>query len=89
MFEGSHGADKPLVVGAAKSCVGHAELVAGLIDVVKTLGSFAEGTVPGLVQLTADNMNPNIDCSVVPLHIPIEPAVLKTEDSLPLRALIL
>lgn len=89
VFESSHGPDKPLVVGAAKSCVGHAELVAGLIGVVKTLCSFSEGSVPGLVQLTADNMNPNIDCSVVPLHIPIEPAMLKTENSLPLRALIL
>ncbi|KAF8952138.1 hypothetical protein BDZ97DRAFT_803902 [Flammula alnicola] len=75
VFESSHGPDKPLVVGAAKSCVGHAELVAGLIGVVKTLGSFAEGSVPGLVQLTSDNMNPKLDCSVVPLHIPVRPSL--------------
>jgi acyl transferase domain-containing protein len=89
VFEHSHGPDRPLVVGAAKSCVGHAELVAGLIGVCKTLGSFVDGTVPGLVQLKEDNMNPNLDCSVVPLHIPIEPIIVKTENNLPLRALIL
>ncbi|KAF9473131.1 ketoacyl-synt-domain-containing protein [Pholiota conissans] len=89
VFESSHSPDKPLVVGAAKSCVGHAELVAGLIGVVKTLCTFSEGSVPGLVQLTADNMNPNLDCSVVPLHIPVDPVVLKTDNSLPLRGLIL
>jgi hypothetical protein len=34
--------------------------------VIETLGSFATGTVSGLVQLTPDNMNPSIDCGVVP-----------------------
>ena len=47
----------------------HTETVSGLIDVMKTIASFAAGTVPGLVQLTPDNMNPSIDCSVVLLHI--------------------
>ncbi|PPQ84949.1 hypothetical protein CVT25_004462 [Psilocybe cyanescens] len=89
VFEKSHSPERPLVVGAVKSCVGHAELVAGLIGVLKTLGSFTKETMPGLVQLTPDNMNPSLDCSVVPLHIPVEEVPLKTENSLPLRALIL
>ena len=91
MFQSSHGPENPLIIGAAKSCVGHAETVSGLIGVIKTLGSFAFGTVPGLVQLTsrADNMNPSIDCSVVPLHIPFETAELKKSEDKPLRAMIL
>ena len=89
VFQSSHGPEKPLVIGAAKSCVGHAETVSGLVGVIKTLGSFAAGTMPGLVQLRADNMNPSIDCSVVPLHIPFETVELKKSEDRPLRAMIL
>ncbi|KAF8811343.1 ketoacyl-synt-domain-containing protein [Phlegmacium glaucopus] len=89
VFQSSHGPENPLVIGAAKSCVGHAETVSGLIGVIKTLGSFAAGVVPGLVQLTPDNMNPSIDCSVVPLHIPTETVELKKSEDGPLRAMIL
>ena len=69
--------ENPLVIGTAKSCVGHNKTMSGLISVIKTLGSFAAGTVPGPVQLQSDNMNPSIDCSVVPLHIPFETVELK------------
>lgn len=34
--------------------------------------------MPGLVQLRADNVNPSIDCSVVPLHVPFKTADSKT-----------
>ena len=57
VFKGSHTLENPLVIGAGKSCVGHAELVAGLVGVLKTLGTFADETVPGLVQLNESNMN--------------------------------
>ncbi|CAA7264464.1 unnamed protein product [Cyclocybe aegerita] len=89
VFKSSHSPEQPLVVGASKSCVGHTEIIAGLIGVLKVLGTFADGTVPGLVQLTKDNMNPSLDCSVVPLHIPIETAAVKQNTDLPLRALVL
>ncbi|KAF4622433.1 hypothetical protein D9613_009459 [Agrocybe pediades] len=89
VFESSHTPERPLVVGAGKTCVGHGEIVAGLIGVLKALGSFTDNSVPGLVQLTANNMNPSLDCSQVPLHIPIEPAVIKTENGRPLRSLVL
>ena len=89
VFKSSHAPNAPLVVGASKSCVGHTELIAGLIGVLKTLGTFTDGTVPGLVQLTKDNMNPSLDCSVVPLHIPHENVVLKQGQNKPLRALVL
>ena len=91
VFQSSHGSENPLVnvVGAAKSYVGHAGTVSGLIGVIKTLDSFAAGAVPGLVQLTADNMNPSIDCSVVPLHIPFKTVELKKSEDMPLCAMIL
>lgn len=89
VFKSSHTPDAPLVVGASKSCLGHTELIAGLVGVLKTLGSFKDGEVPGLVQLTESNMNPSLDCSVVPLHIPHENVVLKQSFNRPLRALVL
>jgi hypothetical protein len=61
----------------------------GLIGVIKTLGSFAAGTMPGLVQLRADNTDPFIDCSVVPLHIPFQTAELKKSEDKPLHGMIL
>jgi len=58
--------------------------------VLLLLGSFAAGTVPGLVQLRADNTDPSIDCSVVPLvHIPFQTAELKKSEDKTLRAMIL
>ncbi|PPQ99823.1 hypothetical protein CVT24_009617 [Panaeolus cyanescens] len=89
VFKSSHSAENPLVIGASKSCVGHTEIVAGLIGALKTLGTFAHGSVPGLVQLKENNMNPSLDCSVVPLHIPIETAPLKKDKSIPLRGMVL
>ena len=63
--------------------------VSGLIGVIKTLGSFAAGTVPGLVQLRVDNMNPSIDCSVIPLHISFQTEELKKSEDKPLHVMIL
>ena len=89
IFKSSHTADSPLVIGASKSCIGHTELIAGLIGVLKTLGTFTDGAVPRLVQLTKDNMNPALDCTVVPLLIPHENVFLKQDQTKPLRALVL
>ncbi|TFK38563.1 hypothetical protein BDQ12DRAFT_116355 [Crucibulum laeve] len=90
VFRSSHTVERPLILGAAKTCVGHAEIAAGLVGVIKAIGSFTYGTVPGLVHLNADNMNPSIDCNSVPVHIPHETAPLKRLDSNePFRTLIL
>jgi hypothetical protein len=56
---------------------------------VLLLGSFAAGTVPGLVQLRTDNTDHSIDCSVVPLHISFRTVELKKSEDKPLRAMIL
>ncbi|KAF8962890.1 hypothetical protein BDZ97DRAFT_1920218 [Flammula alnicola] len=47
VFRGSH-SGRPLIVGAAKSCVGHTELAAGLVGVLKAIASFQNSAVPGL-----------------------------------------
>lgn len=86
VFKDSHTPENPLIIGASKTCVGHTELIAGLVGVLKTLGSFKGRAVPGLVQLTKENMNPSLECDVVPIHIPYDNADLKEG---PLKALVL
>ncbi|KAF9530718.1 hypothetical protein CPB83DRAFT_905059 [Crepidotus variabilis] len=87
VFKSSHTPNNPLMIGASKTCVGHTELIAGLVGVLKTLGSFHGRAVPGLVQLTGNNMNPSLECDVVPIHLPYENVELKKDG--PLKALVL
>ena len=90
MFQNSHSQRRPLVLGAAKTCVGHTELAAGLVGVLKALASFKYGAVPGLMHLTETNMNPAIDCGVVPVHIPHETVSLPSKpDQTPQYGLVL
>ncbi|KAJ3510158.1 hypothetical protein NMY22_g16056 [Coprinellus aureogranulatus] len=91
VFKGSHSSTRPLIIGAAKTCVGHTENVAGLVGLIKVIGSFTNTAVPGLVHLTADNMNPSLNCDVVPLAIPHQPMPLLRNLSTkePLRGMVL
>ncbi|PBK61389.1 ketoacyl-synt-domain-containing protein [Armillaria solidipes] len=88
VFKNSHTTDHPLIVGAAKSCVGHTETSSGLVGVVKALASLSRRSVPGLTHLTASNLNPNIDCNLIPMHIPHQPVELSKTNN-PLRAFVL
>lgn len=69
VFEKSHGKD-PLIIGAAKSCIGHTEFAAGLVGIVKAINTLKHQVVPGSVHLREDNINPSFDLSKVPLNIP-------------------
>ncbi|KAK0216459.1 polyketide synthetase [Armillaria nabsnona] len=88
VFKNSHTTDHPLIVGAAKSCMGHTETSSGLVGMVKALASLLHRSVPGLMHLTASNLNPNIDCNLIPMHIPHQPVELPNTNN-PLRALVL
>ncbi|RDB30947.1 6-deoxyerythronolide-B synthase EryA1, modules 1 and 2 [Hypsizygus marmoreus] len=88
VFRASHTLSRPLIVGAAKSCVGHTETSSGLVGLVKALTSFSKEAVPGLTHLNEANMNPSIDCSVIPMHIPCHPVQLKRRSAEPFRALV-
>ncbi|KAK0199304.1 polyketide synthetase [Desarmillaria ectypa] len=88
VFKNSHTTERPLIIGAAKSCVGHTETSSGLVGMVKALASLSRRSVPGLTHLTASNLNPTIDCSLIPMHIPHQPVELPKGNS-PLRALVL
>ena len=90
VFGGSHSAEAPLVLGAAKTVFGHTESSAGLVGVAKALQTLRHGVVPGLAHLTGDNLSPRLDTAVTPLRISHLPTTLqKRQNDLPLRALSL
>ncbi|KAF8217001.1 hypothetical protein K438DRAFT_2007702 [Mycena galopus ATCC 62051] len=90
VFRGSHTPDRPLVLGAAKTVVGHTESVAGLVGIVKAIKQLSTGKVTGLSSLAGGKLNPEIDTALVPLHIPATTAdVPARKDGVPLRALVL
>ncbi|KAF9475042.1 ketoacyl-synt-domain-containing protein [Pholiota conissans] len=80
--------EHPLIIGAAKSCIGHTELAAGLVGVLKTIASFKHAAVPGLMHLTATNLNPSLDINTVPLKLPQTTEILPPKDA-PHRGLVL
>ncbi|RDB30950.1 Narbonolide/10-deoxymethynolide synthase PikA4, module 6 [Hypsizygus marmoreus] len=89
VFCTSHTPSHPLIVGAAKSCVGHTETSSGLVGLVKALTSFSKNAVPGLTHLNEVNMSLEIDSSVVPMHIPCHTAKLKRRSNEPYCALVM
>ncbi|KAJ2925849.1 hypothetical protein H1R20_g11245, partial [Candolleomyces eurysporus] len=91
VFRSSHSLTRPLIVGAAKTCVGHTENVAGLIGLLKVVGSFFNSAVPGLMHLNANNMNPALDCAAVPLQIPWQtmPLLRNMVTNEPIRGMVL
>ena len=93
VFKASHDTDRPLFVGAAKSCIGHTEGAAGPVGILKAVLSFRNEAVPGIVHLTDRNANPGIDMGLVPLHLPRETVPLNRRPdesgTMPYRAMIL
>ena len=90
VFGGTHTAEAPLVLGAAKTVFGHTESSAGLVGVAKALQTLRHGIVPGLAHLTGNNLSPRIDTTVTPLRISHLPTMLpRRANDLPLRALSL
>ncbi|KAJ6632258.1 hypothetical protein B0H10DRAFT_1771537 [Mycena sp. CBHHK59/15] len=90
VFQASHTSTRPLVIGAAKACIGHTEVSAGLVGIVKAIRQLSTGEVTGLNSLAAGKLNPEIDTSVVPLHIPSDLTNLHKRNALdePYRALV-
>ncbi|KAF8190662.1 hypothetical protein K438DRAFT_1763113 [Mycena galopus ATCC 62051] len=90
VFRGSHTPDRPLILGAAKTAVGHTEPIAGLVGIVKAIKQLSIGKVAGLSSLSGGKLNPEIDTTLVPIHIPATTAdVPARKDGVPLRALVL
>ncbi|KAJ7760901.1 hypothetical protein DFH07DRAFT_1059948 [Mycena maculata] len=87
VFGTSHTSERPLLLGAAKTCVGHTEVVAGLVGIVKTIKQLSTGKVTGLNSVAGGKLNPELDTDLVPLRIPSHLTELPKRDG-PYRALV-
>ncbi|KAJ7040667.1 hypothetical protein C8F04DRAFT_1391530 [Mycena alexandri] len=87
VFRGSHTPERPLILGAGKASVGHTEVAAGLVGIVKAIKQLSTGKVPGLISLSRGQLNPEIDTTLVPLSIPSNLTVLPERNE-PYRALV-
>jgi acyl transferase domain-containing protein len=60
-------ADKPLLVGSAKTNVGHLEAAAGIVGLIKTALSITHGEIPASLNFTEPN--PEIPLAALRLHV--------------------
>lgn len=76
-----YGVDRssPLVVGTAKTSIGHLESAAGVAGVIKVLLSLQNEKIPK--HLHFKHINPHIDLSSINIEIPIEAKSWKKSDS--------
>jgi acyl transferase domain-containing protein len=89
VFRGSHTGERPLILGAAKASIGHTEVTAGLVGIVKAMKQLSEGKVTGMNSLANGTLNSEIDTALVPLQIPSFSTDLRKRDShVPYRALV-
>ena len=60
-------ADRPLLIGTAKSNIGHLEAAAGVAGLIKTVLSMKQGVIPK--HLHFDNPNPQIEWASMPVRV--------------------
>ncbi|KAJ7101451.1 hypothetical protein B0H15DRAFT_411968 [Mycena belliarum] len=77
VFHDSHTVERPLILGAAKTAVGHTELVAGLVGIAKAIKQLATGKVAGLSSVAGSGLNPEIDTGIAPFLIPSHSVALR------------
>ncbi|WP_157746977.1 type I polyketide synthase [Micromonospora rifamycinica] len=64
------GTDAPLLIGAAKTNLGHLEAAAGVVGILKAILSLRHGQVPPLVHF--GTLNPRIDLTGTAITLPTE-----------------
>ncbi|MEU7068814.1 type I polyketide synthase [Streptomyces narbonensis] len=76
----ARGADAgPLLIGSAKSNIGHLEAAAGLAGIVKTILALKHRTIPRTLHV--DELNPNIPFDELNLKVATQPSELADEDT--------
>ncbi|GAB3135936.1 type I polyketide synthase [Tsukamurella serpentis] len=81
-YRGDRDPQQPLLIGSAKTNLGHLEAAAGAVGFIKTALSLFNRRVPQ--HLNLEQLNPDIDLDELRLRIPTEPARLPASG--PVRA---
>ncbi len=68
VYSNGRGANTPLHIGSIKTNIGHAEAAAGVAGVMKVALALQARQIPP--HLNLNNLNPEIDLSAIPAHIP-------------------
>jgi hypothetical protein len=60
------------------------------VGILKAIASFRHSAIPGLMHLTAENMNSSFDYDIIPMHIPHKLFPLPSkENGTPHRSVVL
>ena len=78
--------DRPLLMGTAKTNIGHLEWAAGVAGLIKTLLAMQRGVIPR--HLHFDNPNPRVDWSDLPVRVTSEPMPWPVNEDRPPRAAV-
>ncbi|KXP08681.1 type I polyketide synthase [Tsukamurella pseudospumae] len=81
-YRGERAADRPLLIGSAKTNLGHLEAAAGVVGFIKSVLALAHRHVPR--HLNLENLNSEIDLDDLRLRITTSPADLPVDG--PIRA---
>ena len=77
-------ADRPLLMGTAKTNIGHLEAAAGAAGIVKVVLAMRHGVIPK--HLHFENPNPHVDWDRLPVRVTTEPTSWPRETDRPHRA---
>ncbi len=78
--------DRPLLMGTAKTNIGHLEWAAGVAGLIKTLLAMQRGVIPR--HLHFDNPNPRVDWSDLPVRVTSAPTPWPVNEDRPPRAAV-
>ena len=78
--------NRPLLIGTAKTNIGHLEWAAGVAGLIKTMLAMQRGVIPK--HLHFDNPNPRVEWDDLPVRVTSEPTPWPTSEDRPPRAAV-
>lgn len=78
IHQGHHSTDKPLIIGALKSNLGHTLSSSGIASLIKVINAFQHEVIPP--NLHYSSPNPLIDPQSIPALLPIKPIAFIQQD---------
>ncbi|HHF0572900.1 TPA: SDR family NAD(P)-dependent oxidoreductase [Legionella anisa] len=77
IHKGHHNQDKPLIIGAVKSNIGHSIASSGVASLIKAIGALKHETIPANLHYTKPNKT--IDPESIPALLPVQAIAFKKQ----------